>query len=164
MGMKSLTMKVKIYAFLGCVLGAYTLYAQRVEPQVMATSGGSGSAGGYSLEWTLGQTAMQTLKSGEYVLTQGFHQPNLLVVGVRDVRYPFEVYIAPNPFSHRIHLQVPQSALWWRAFTPDGKWVTDFQPLHEEGIIDLQEAPQGTLLLQLKDKKGQMVSFQLIKL
>lgn len=157
-------MKVKAYALLVCVLGAYMLYAQRVEPQVMASSGGSGSAGGYTLEWTLGQTAVQTLKSGAYVLTQGFHQPNLLVVGVRDVRYPFEVHIAPNPFSHRIHLQTSQSPLWWRAFTPDGKWVTDFQSLDEEGIIDLREAPQGTLMLQLKDKKGQMVSFQLIKL
>jgi|GEM_PF-1050471 len=157
-------MKRKIYALWVCVLAANTLMAQRIEPKVMASTGGSGSAGGYTLEWTLGQTAVQTLKAGEYALTQGFHQPNLLVVGVRDVRYPFEVQLSPNPFGTIVRLHSEQSGLWWRAFTPDGKWAVDFQPIEKEGLIDLHGAPQGVLILQLKDQRGQTISFQLIKL
>ena len=49
--------------------------AQSLSPVVIAASGGYSTAGGFSLSWTLGETATETFSNGGYILIQGFQQP-----------------------------------------------------------------------------------------
>lgn len=48
--------------------------AQSISPTVIGSAGGSGSTGGVSIDWTVGETAITTLSNGGNILTQGFHQ------------------------------------------------------------------------------------------
>lgn len=48
--------------------------AQSISPSVIASSGGSGTVGGVTVDWTVGEVAVTTLDNGTNILTQGFHQ------------------------------------------------------------------------------------------
>ena len=53
--------------------------AQTLSPKVQATTGGTVTAGGASLSFTIGETFYTTLQSGNKVLTQGEQQPYILL-------------------------------------------------------------------------------------
>lgn len=59
------------------LLSSYGLQvdAQSLSPQVIASGGNSLSGGGYTLDFTIGETIITTLSTGNSILTQGFHQP-----------------------------------------------------------------------------------------
>ncbi|HRK27143.1 MAG TPA: hypothetical protein PK239_07615 [Chitinophagales bacterium] len=72
----------------------HLLYAQSLSPQVVASGGTALTAGGYSLAYTVGETATATLSSGSNILTQGFHQPDLQTL----VKMLAKVYLQ-GPFN-----------------------------------------------------------------
>lgn len=49
--------------------------AQTLTPRVICSGYGSGQGGGIKLNYTIGETFVTTLRNGNTVLTQGFHQP-----------------------------------------------------------------------------------------
>ncbi|MFN5619666.1 MAG: hypothetical protein ACK478_00030, partial [Flavobacteriales bacterium] len=53
------------------------LCAQTLTPRVICSGYGSGQGGGIKLNYTIGETFVTTLRSGNTVLTQGFHQPEI---------------------------------------------------------------------------------------
>ena len=71
----------------------------QISPNVVA--GCSGSLQGYSLvslksEFTLGQIAINYLASDDFILTQGFHQPNLGVISIFEEKMT-NITVYPNP-------------------------------------------------------------------
>ncbi|MCB0034622.1 MAG: hypothetical protein KDE51_11405, partial [Anaerolineales bacterium] len=54
---------------LGLLSGS--LCAQSLSPTAIASAGGTRTAGGVTLSWTVGETAVQTLDNGTNILTQG---------------------------------------------------------------------------------------------
>ncbi len=46
--------------------------------QVASSSGGSGIIGGIHFDYTVGEAAVSPLSAGPILLTQGFHQPEIL--------------------------------------------------------------------------------------
>ena len=55
---------------------------QSLSPTVIASSNGSYVGATFSMDYTVGETFISTLSSGDYILTQGFHQPEFIVVDV----------------------------------------------------------------------------------
>jgi hypothetical protein len=53
--------------------------AQTLTPRVICSGYGSGQGGGIKLNYTIGETFVTTLRSGNTVLTQGFHQPEIVL-------------------------------------------------------------------------------------
>jgi hypothetical protein len=58
---------------LGCFVVS-SASSQSISPSVIGAAGGSGSAGGVTIDWTVGELAVTTLNNGSNILTQGFHQ------------------------------------------------------------------------------------------
>ena len=56
-----------------------TSLAQTLTPRVICSGYGSGQGGGIKLNYTIGETFVTTLRSGNTVLTQGFHQPEIVL-------------------------------------------------------------------------------------
>ncbi len=46
--------------------------------EVVASSGGGGTAGNIQLDYTLGEPAVLTLSAANLMLSQGFHQPEVI--------------------------------------------------------------------------------------
>ena len=86
-------MKAWLLLIFICVPGAL-VSAQ----QVIASSGSSGSAAGYSVEWTLGEPVIETFTLSNHILTQGFHQTGFLATSLQDFELPgLLVRVYPNP-------------------------------------------------------------------
>lgn len=80
----------------------FGLSAQSATPNVLASSGGEGSDGDNHAAWTLGELSISTLNNGDQILTQGFHQPRLLIVGTNDGDPDIGIKIYPNPTQDQL--------------------------------------------------------------
>ena len=106
-----------------CILSASFAFvkAQSLTPTVISTGGDYKSAGGVSLSYTIGEmAAVETFTGGNYILTQGFQQPNDIILGLLDVEKEpdgaFSVYPIPA-----------QNTLWFGyEFSQSGKVEVEF--------------------------------------
>lgn len=72
--------------------------AQPINPSVIATTGGNISNSINTLTWTLGETVIQNIQSSNNYLSQGFQQPNYMVIpSVENTTSLFDVKVFPNP-------------------------------------------------------------------
>jgi hypothetical protein len=60
--------------FLLCVINL-TINAQSIDRNVIATTGGSALVNGQYIEWTIGESVIETINNKDLIISQGFHQP-----------------------------------------------------------------------------------------
>lgn len=101
----------RIISIMIALLAGSSIYAQGVDEsklQVISSAGASQTKSDISVSWTIGELATTTLKSGDYILTQGFHQGNLYVTGIDDTEghQPLDVSAFPNPTNNTFNLMI----------------------------------------------------------
>lgn len=87
--------------------------SQSIERSVIATAGGimQGRSNGVVLSWTLGESAVGSLSSSSYLLTQGFQQGNLSGTGVLNPELEdLGIGIYPNPVSKTLYMRFTSAA------------------------------------------------------
>ena len=82
----------------------FQMNAQSAAPTVLSSAGGSGQSGGNGVEWTLGELSVTTLTDGDQIMTQGFHQPQLIIVANEDLAVEIDFNVYPNPTQDRLIL------------------------------------------------------------
>jgi len=96
------------------VLGVATLgYAQNVAPEVFASSGASGFTDNASIAFTIGEPLVETLSSNNTVVTQGFHQTNIIITGLRENLAfvgELQLNVYPNPTSERVSIELSSNS------------------------------------------------------
>jgi hypothetical protein len=88
------------------IVGFYaTVYSQSISHQVIASAGNSVTNGNMNLSYTVGEVAVTTISGNNYILTQGFHQPEHTVSSMleseKTVIGSFAVY--PNPAGGEVY-------------------------------------------------------------
>ncbi|MBN2761466.1 MAG: T9SS type A sorting domain-containing protein, partial [Bacteroidales bacterium] len=74
--------------------------------EVIATAGNTNTSGSKSIDWTLGEVIIETLADNDAMLTQGFHQPVLIISAVQELEMPdMEITVFPNPVSDRVTIK-----------------------------------------------------------
>jgi hypothetical protein len=142
------------------------LSAQTLAPDVIATSGTSFTDGTSQLDWTLGEPVTATLISGSSMITQGFHQPDLLVTSVTDAPADYSVTVFPNPTIESIQLQFQdlKENVIIELHSVDGKLLQSKQLKASISLqLDLSNYAAGTYLLSVKDDHSKIKTFQVIK-
>ncbi|GAA4279144.1 T9SS type A sorting domain-containing protein [Aquimarina mytili] len=90
-------MNIHILLILVVLTGAQ-LQAQSIERQIIGSTGASFDNGTIALDFTVGETAITTLKGDTFNLTQGFHQSTYTILTIDpDTPTIFSMY--PNPTS-----------------------------------------------------------------
>ena len=144
-----------------------TAMAQSLSPDVIATAGTSFNDGTSQLDWTLGEPATSTFSGGTDMLTQGFHQPNLLATAINNVETDYSLLVYPNPSIDYIQLQFQNlnDAVTIQLISSDGKLLHS-QELKTTGElqIDMSKHAAGTYLLSVKDKHSKVKTYQVLKL
>lgn len=92
----------KVIPVLLLLFTSAVLHAQRIEPSVVAVSGGHAQTSTVSVSWSVGQTAVDTRSSGAGTLTEGFQQSFLTVIPIRDRGVPFTLQLYPNPARYSV--------------------------------------------------------------
>jgi hypothetical protein len=88
------------------------VFAQKITSQVIDESGGTHRANGYTMTYSIGQTAVETLKGNNYIITQGFQQANKnTTINAKDEvgKISFEAIIFPNPTQDILNLRIENS-------------------------------------------------------
>lgn len=154
---------IRISILLLALLFVRTIEAQNLSPTVVNSSGGVIQNSSHSLEWSLGELAVSTLTSPANLLTQGFLQPNVTIVGIEDLFDESRLAVFPNPVSDWLNLQTDiQDIKTVQVHDVLGRLVlqSGFQPL-----LDVQQLESGTFIVSLFDKQNQFLhSFKINKI
>ncbi|MDQ3141826.1 MAG: T9SS type A sorting domain-containing protein [Bacteroidota bacterium] len=80
------------------------LSAQKITPQVLSNAGTVQKAGNFGIEWTLGEMITERFASGNFILTQGFHQARIIVVATKDPLIE-GITFYPNPVQSNLFIE-----------------------------------------------------------
>jgi type IX secretion system substrate protein len=139
-----------------------TAMGQSLKPEVIATSGTSFSDGTSQLDWTLGEPVTAALTSGTDMLTEGFHQPQLIVTSIEH-ESDGNISVAPNPTIGYLNVRVTDINTIIQLYTIEGKLlqskVAETKDLH----IDMATYTAGNYLLCIKELTGKTKTFKIVK-
>ena len=151
------------FSFLiACFLPAF-LFAQEIEREVLGSVGGIHQNTAVSMEWTIGEVMVETYQSGAIQLTQGFHQPRIVITGLNEKKENLgKVALYPNPTQQ--YLTVDLAGEWnlhaIQLFDVVGTLLFDqtFENGFQKKFIDLQPYANGTYLLRISYDQGKEYS------
>ena len=110
---------------------------QSLSPVLVSAAGDSFETADQQLDFSLGEIAINSYESSENRLTQGFHQPIILSVGLWEASPKSSIRLFPNPSSRHITIDIGQvhEGFRWQLYGLDGK-------LLEMGAIAPNETQQ----------------------
>ena len=153
-----------ILVLLALLFAATASYAQ----QVVASSGNTGTAVGYTVDWTLGEPVIETISGSTHILTQGIHQTRLLATALSEIELPgLEVKVYPNPTGRFLKIEVIQTSnelLIYEIFDITGR-KTAFKKMNlNSEEIDMESYVPGIYILTITTPNRDYVkTFKIIK-
>ena len=79
---------------------------QTISPEVLGSAGDEGTAGTTTVAWTIGEPLVETIASGSNQISQGFHQPRYVLVGLAPLGpLGLEVDVYPNPAENHVYFE-----------------------------------------------------------
>ena len=139
-----------------------TLWAQQA-----VVSGGNyhkGTTG--SISWSLGETAISTLKAGEYIITQGVQQSKLTVKAIDDeTGIPTKVTAYPNPTSDYLYIEVDGDIenLWYEVYTVNGLYIAGSLFEKNPQRVDFNKFNSGVYVIKVRHNSNKIKSFRIVK-
>ena len=167
-------MKIKFVIPIVCIGLAGMTHAQQTDRSVLATAGNTDEASTVSIEWTMGEIAVQSSTTANTILTEGFHQPILQVEEIMEVTQDvfteqIDISVFPNPTLGELHIKIRNDMA--------GKGVLSLWTINgillQKDIVDLTwgdyqrsliKYPAGLYILSFHTQKGELLkSFKIIK-
>ncbi len=93
-----------IFIILFIVTSPSLAFAQTITHSVIGSTGMQVSSASSLLSWTVGETVIETISDQVNIITQGFHQTQLVATSIEQPGIPVETVVYPNPFSDRINI------------------------------------------------------------
>ena len=155
----------KLLLIFGGIAGFSTMSAQSFSPQVTASAGTSMSSGSVAMEFTIGEVVTSTLSAGGDVLTQGFHQPKIVIVAIDPFLDVFSFSVYPNPSDQFVTIETSsKDPLQAKVYNALGQSIFDSQIFSEKTTLDIQHIANGPYLLQITRPTGEPVkNYTLVK-
>lgn len=162
-------MKEKLLLLLFCFCGCIYGIAQSLSPSVLASQGAISQGDNFSLEWTLGELAVATIRTPDGMLTEGFHQPVLKVEELTSLTEGYQITLAPNPVKSILSVDIrseTEAEVTMQLLNLNG------QPLQihranfpfETTELDLSNYPSGLYFLRFSEKDGKLLkTFKITK-
>lgn len=142
-------------------------FSQSLSPNVISSSGTSFNSGVNQLEWTLGESVIFTLSNGSNLLSQGFHQTNLLVSSLGDSSNDYIINVFPNPTFDYIQLQFEKinTPLVIELYSVEGKLLTRIEaPNNNSLLIDMNDYAAGIYMLYITNNYNRVKSCKVGKI
>lgn len=147
------------------VIGLLLLGAPVNAQEVISAQGDSYSSGGYTIDFTIGETVTATVTDGTNDLTQGFHQTNWNFLGVEDFAPNYAAIIFPNPTSDILNITTSGfENVTYMLYDAQGKLVMQDVLSAEQTPIQVSHLAPGSYSLTLNNQTQNLKTFKLIKL
>ena len=151
---------------------SYCATAQQLSPELVSSAGGSATAAGVVLDWSLGEVAVETVSTATTLYTQGFHQPTLQVVALARApdAAPGPLFsAAPNPVESVLTVFMPANLpeeVQLSLTDASGRLLTTqlSLPHQAQQQLSLVDLAAGLYFLSVRNKDGKSLqTFKIIK-
>jgi hypothetical protein len=142
-------MKQPLLLILFFGLGIGSCYGQSPERSVLASAGSSLKSPEIEVDYTLGETVVQTFTVNNSFVTAGFHQSELLVTAIEPTADKAYCAVFPNPTIRYFTIQTSlPSPFRYELFSSRGIQVEEGN-FSREATVDLTGQPSGAYLLRV---------------
>ena len=147
--------------------------AQRLSPSVLAVSGGTARSQTMTLDWTLGETVVETATTSGRLYTQGFHQPLLQVseqANQAKAEAGYQFTVAPNPVASYLTLGIttPESTALQLLLTDMNGRQYELPIVPASTLstqVDMTLYPAGMYLLRIGKADGPILkTYKIVKI
>lgn len=117
--------------------------------ELISTSGDTFEADNINVSWSLGEVVCETFTEGDLILTNGFHQPIIIISKIsKSENSTVKVY--PNPTNNYIFIQQEESNFCrYQVFDINGRILDVGDCKEAQSIINISDYPKATYLLVL---------------
>ena len=142
-----------------------TLYSQGIKAQnVISSQGNSFKNQNITLDFTIGETIIETHGSGNIELAQGFHQPIWSIVGLNDFSPEIDALLYPNPTADELVIEHSFiKLLGVKIYNSEGKLVLENNLNQNQTQIKVAHLAPGNYSLSIVDGCRTMKTFRLIR-
>lgn len=151
------------------LLVASVSYSQSLSPALLSSQNGVDTSKNMVLEWTLGESFIETITTKSTMFTQGFIQP-YLESSKAIVQLVDDILIFPNPVDTHLNLKLlsdNDSNLSIDIYNVNGRIIKQFESgfsLSKTMQMDIADLPSGILIVRISDTTGVIKTHKIIKL
>jgi len=155
---KSFKLFLKISISITFLLFFHYASAQSISRDVTVSAGDYYAGDQFSISWSIGECIVETASDSHITLTQGFHQPNLIITEISSPEqgeYTISVY--PNPTADHVYIQTQSlEMLPLRAelFDMRGNKLLSQTLTGDVTQFNVKQLPVGMYLLKVSTKNG----------
>ena len=137
------------------------------QQQVVSSAGNFNANASGSISWTLGELAVETLTTAGNILTQGFQQSRLTVVGIGDIpALDFEIVVFPNPARDHLIIRTDKEQhenLYYQLYDLSGRIILQDRIRETETTIPVNHLRSAVYLLRIIEGSRQVRAFKVVK-
>ncbi len=142
-------------------------HAQSISPFVISSAGGEGESGEMTIQWTLGEMMIETFDANDMILTQGFHQPHLIVTSVDEIPgHDICIDAYPNPTDNHVHIRLNDGEyadMHYSLFDSNGRLIGT-RPLESLVTqVNLTQHEPGVFFLIITRSNEEIKTFKIVK-
>ncbi len=133
---------------------------------VFSANGGTATAAGTQVSWTVGEPVVATVSDGNNTLTQGFQQSKLTVTAIDDLQVQgVEIKVYPNPTSDyvTVHFSNNVKNPAYLLFDLSGRLIEQKNIESTDIKIDMSGYSGGSYILKLRTAEQPLQTFKIIK-
>jgi hypothetical protein len=136
------------------------------QPQQVISSAGSAfenSSG--SISFTIGECITNTFSSSSMILTQGFHQPKLVIIdNLTDELFDIDIIAFPNPAKEFVILRIEEfQGFSYALYDLTGGVIEKNEIFSSETEIDFNILVPSTYVLKVINNREEIRTFKIIK-
>jgi len=152
---------------MGCLffIGAKALGQTQISQSLFGSTGGVETTESYLVSYSFGEPISSTVGNSEFILTQGFQQPDDIVIRVNEYE-SLGISIYPNPTSGKVKLELTTVSPELRAKIHDvnGKLVLLINSFDSDiQTIDLSKYSDGIYTISILENEKLLKSTQIIR-
>ena len=137
---------------------------QSISNEVISSAGETQSNADVSIDFSVGEPAIETISNSSNTLTQGFHQTQFLYISLTEISEPIDVISYPNPVVNELIVEIPNNSQTMDLiiYSMEGKVIDSFT-IKETLKISFYKFTPGTYVISLKNNNELIKSYKIIK-
>ncbi|OGM08838.1 hypothetical protein A2Z67_02415 [Candidatus Woesebacteria bacterium RBG_13_36_22] len=134
---------------------------------IVSTAGDHFKNNTAQLSWTVGEVTIETLSGTSNILTQGFHQTNLIATAINEILdLGFEIKAYPNPTQDYLILKISKDKLngmQYKLYDMQGKLLHHKLIEESETEISFKDLVPSTYLIKVIEMNKELKTFMIVK-
>jgi len=120
---------------------------------------------GYRIDYTIGEPVVKTVSEDDVMLTQGYHQPTLSIIEVKEIDPDFDVQVFPNPTTSLLKVRMEDyEGISYQIQDADGRVLKQDSVDDRLFSVDVKKFTTGYYIMKLVDADNKKLkSYKFLK-